>query len=398
MERIRRLFERTFLSGVLGLCLLTGCTTLPPRLPPVVLQTGGAELVPEEKLSVGIEVFGPGETDADALEDQHTNAEIREAETRYIPLHLKKTLDGSGYWGEVRVVPAGAAGSDLTVRGTVLSSNGEALRIRVEVTDAQGYTWINRVYADRLDEKDYTVASPPLDPCQDIYNAIANDMAAVRRRMDARSVQELRRTTGLLFAAELLPEVYAGHVRKNPEGKREVVRLPAEDDPMWKRVERISERNRLFFNALEVSYQAFYDQIRTPYSDWRRYNLVEQVSIREARSDSFKQATAGILLIAAAVLLEVNEVQNSSTLRDVLVIAGSQVVINGINISQRADIHRETLKELSDSFGNDAKTVRVTLDGQTVTLTGTVKEQMAQWQGLLRKAHLLENEVPVEAP
>jgi osmotically-inducible protein OsmY len=177
-----------------------------------------------------------------------------------------------------------------------------------------------------------------------------------------------------------------------------VVRLPAEDDPLWKRVEKIGERNRVFYNALDASYEPFYKSLWQPYLDWRRYNLVEQLSIRQARSDGLRQAAAGIIMIAAAILLEVNDVNNSSTIRDVLVLGGTQVIINGINISKAADIHRETLQELADSFGSDAKSVQVTLEGQTVTLTGSVREQMEQWKDLLRKMHEKEFDVPVEGP
>jgi hypothetical protein len=132
----------------------------------------------------------------------------------------------------------------------------------------------------------------------------------------------------------------------------------------------------------------------SPYVEWRRYNLIEQISIRQARGDSIKQAAAGIIMIAAAILLEINDVDNASTIRDVLIIGGSQVVINGINVSKRAEIHRETLRELSDSFSSDAKTILIELEGQTVALTGSVDEQMKQWKDLLRKIHEKENEFP----
>jgi len=175
-------------------------------------------------------------------------------------------------------------------------------------------------------------------------------------------------------------------------GRTEVVRLPAEDDPLWQRVNQISVRNEMFFEALNATYEPFYRTLWTPYSDWRRYNLVERISIREARADSIKQTAAGIIMIAAAILLEMEDVDNSSTIRDVLVLGGSQVIINGVNISKRADIHRETLQELADSFSSDARTVRVEMEGQTVELRGNVSQQMEQWRSLLRKMHAEETQ------
>lgn len=400
MERIRSLSRRPFLiCAALMLLAMAGCATPVRRMPPTTIHISPAPPPPEERLSVGIEVFGTGPVESDALEDQHTNVDIRKAETQFMPYHLKATLDQSGYWGEVRVVPPEGLGNDLLVACTILSSNGEHLRLRAVVTDAQGYTWLNKLYEDRVDKDVYNGSAPgKVDPFQNMYNSLANDMAAVRRRMDSLAVKQLRRTTELLFAAELLPKAYGEYIRLTPQGKREVVRLPAEDDPLWKRVEKIGERNRVFYNALDASYEPFYKSLWQPYLDWRRYNLVEQLSIRQARSDGLKQAAAGIIMIAAAILLEVNDVNNSSTIRDVLVLGGTQVIINGINISKAADIHRETLQELADSFGSDAKSVQVTLEGQTVTLTGSVREQMEQWKDLLRKMHEKEFDVPVEGP
>lgn len=349
----------------------------------------------DQLLSVGIEVFDPGETDEETLEKQYSSKQIRQSETQFMPFHLKTTLEQSGFWGEVRVVPKDAKGMNVMVRGKVIESHGEELALDVYVEDAQGFIWINRIYRDRLRKEDYEAALiGKKGPFQNIYNAIANDIATVRRRMDPLSVKQLQRTTQLLFAADLVPGAYEEYVQKNPDGKLEVVRLPAEDDPMWQRVNQISVRNEMFFDSLNNTYDPFYRSMWKPYVDWRRFNLIEQISIREARGDSVKQAAAGIIMIAAAILLEVNDVDGASTLRDVLVLGGSQVIINGVNISKRAEIHRETLKELADSFSSDAQTIRIELEGQTVALTGSVDQQMAQWREILRNIYMEENEFP----
>ena len=150
----------------------------------------------------------------------------------------------------------------------------------------------------------------------------------------------------------------------------------------------------MFYEALNNTYDPFYRKMWAPYLEWRRYNLVEQLTIRQARSDSIKQAAAGIIMIAAAILFEVHDVDNASTIRDVLVLGGSQVIINGINISKQAEIHRDTLKELASSFSSDAQTIRIALEGQTVELTGSVQQQMTQWRELLHKLYLQENTFP----
>ena len=102
------------------------------------------------------------------------------------------------------------------------------------------------------------------------------------------------------------------------------------------------------------------------------------------------QTATGILLLAAAVALEVGDVQNTSTLRDIMLIGGSQVLIGGINISNQAELHRVTIEELSESFSGEMKPVTIELEGKTYELSGTVNEQYIQWQALLKKIYLEE--------
>lgn len=354
---------------------------------------------PEERLNVGIEIFSPGDTSPAALEEQTTNEQIRKAETHFIPMHLKNTLDASNYWGEIRVVPPGARGVDLIVRGEILRSNGVELRVRIEAEDSQGYTWLTRTYSEAGRTRGFQEAqTAAVDPFQNLYNAIANDLAAVRRRMDGFEVKTLRRSTEMAFAAEIVPEAFGEYIRRTPDGKLEVVRLPAEDDPTWRRVEQISVRNEMFYDALHASFEPFYLGLWPSYLEWRSSNLVEQTAIRNANRQGLQQAAAGIVMIATAILLEVNDARGSSTLRDVLILGGTQVIINGVNVSQRTEFHEAALQELADSFGTEARTTVVELEGQTVQLTGTVEEQMTQWREMLRRLHAAETGRPGDAP
>jgi len=387
VERVRGVSRRSWLSlASLLLVWLTGCATPKgPQIPPTDMQQATEPYPPDQLVSVGIARFESDVEKEEGLEEQHSNVDIRKAELEFMPYHLKSTLENSGFWGQVRVVPPESSGMDLSLRCTVLYSNGERLKLRAEAVDSLGFLWMDRTYHERIEKEDYPDAvAGDRDPFQDLYNAIANDLAAVRRRMDALNVRQLRRATELKFAAELVPDAYGEYLREE-DGQVELLRLPAEDDPLWQKVEQISGRNQIFFDALNASYEPYYLQIWQPYLDWRRYNLIEQVSLREAKNRGMQQALTGALLIAAAILLEVEGVDNTDTLRDVLVLAGSQVVINGVNISKAAVVHEETLKELSDSFSSDARSVRVELEGQTVKLEGTVEEQMAQWRDLLRR-------------
>ena len=87
---------------------LVSCTTTQVitanSKPPVQLQS---LLTEAERLDVMVEPFASNlEAMSDAREgDIPVSAEVRRAESRYMAFHLKDTLEQTGNWGIVRVVP-----------------------------------------------------------------------------------------------------------------------------------------------------------------------------------------------------------------------------------------------------------------------------------------------------
>ena len=62
-------------------------------------------------VDVAIDLFSPGvsDTPASPLLQKGIRAAVRKSEARYVPIHLRNTLQSTGQWGAVRVVPGGAA-------------------------------------------------------------------------------------------------------------------------------------------------------------------------------------------------------------------------------------------------------------------------------------------------
>ena len=95
--------------------------------------------VPEDLLlDVGVAVFDPGIDEIDKRDEETTNHEIRVAESRYAPFLLAETLQRSANWGIVRLMPNNESPMDVIINGTILQSDGEAMQIRIEVTDSRG--------------------------------------------------------------------------------------------------------------------------------------------------------------------------------------------------------------------------------------------------------------------
>ncbi len=105
------------------------------------------------------------------------------------------------------------------------------------------------------------------------------------------------------------------------------------------------------------------------------------------RTQAWTQAALGVAMIAAAVMLETEGVENTGTLRDVLVMGGTQVVINGINVSRQGAMHKTAITELSETFSSEMEPIVVEFEGKNYELTGTTQEQYAQWRELLRKIY-----------
>jgi len=78
----------------------------------VPIQRAQIELTEEQLLDVGILIFDPNLPEED---QEFIFPEIRKAEARYIPYHLKTTLEDTGFWGGVWVLPEKSEAMDLIV-------------------------------------------------------------------------------------------------------------------------------------------------------------------------------------------------------------------------------------------------------------------------------------------
>ena len=102
------------------------------------------EAPPEEMLlDIGIVEFDDGVPEDNDPVKTGIYQEVRSAEVRYLPYHLKTTLQGTGHWGAVRVIPSRSAFTDVIVSGVIEKSNGEYVELRLKVEDAMGHEWLD---------------------------------------------------------------------------------------------------------------------------------------------------------------------------------------------------------------------------------------------------------------
>lgn len=385
--------------------VFSGCATKPPNQVP----EGVAPLLPErelhdsELLNASIRVFDPGSLPEDPDKRRGLALEIREAEARFAPIHLKHTMQRTGYWGAVRVVPDDDIGAELLVRGHIRLSDGESIVLDIEVVDSRNVVWFQRIYAEtaRPDEH-YGVEPEKADTFQDLFNSITNDLIIFRNNLSDAEIAEIRRVAALRYAQSMAPEAFSQYLGQNPEGRIMLLRLPAEEDPMLDRVNAVKVRDDLLVDTINDYYDIYYQDLWEPYSSWRRYRQEEVVAMRELEREALTKQLLGVTAIVGAIVLGATSDYETSIrtrpLQDILIAGGAYSVYSGYQTQQESKINQDAIEELGTSFSSEAEPLVIEVEGKTIQLTGSAEQQYAKWRNMLRQIYARETGLlPAEA-
>ena len=373
------------------LFFLTGCAAHnAQKVGPTTMMKAQEEILENQLFDVGIQVFESEKISEEQAKEEHTSEEVRKAENHFIPYHMKNTLQQSGYWGAVRVLPTVAESIDVLIKGKILESNGEHLVLQIEVVDATGKRWFTKKYesesalasysGNRMGEK---------DAYQDIYNAISNDMATYRMNLPPDAAKKIRTVSKLKFAEDFAPSAYNGYLAKD-KNIITVNRLPADDDPIMIRLLKIRERENMYVDTLNGYYEEYYSEMWASYENWRKLNYEEVKAIKKIKRDANMRKLAGVLLLAGAIALNSGQSNNTGVLQASMILIGGQVIVQGFNISKEAEIHSAAIKELSESFGSEMRPIVMEFEGKQYELTGSAEEQFKHWRELLQQIYFAE--------
>ena len=384
--------------------LMAGCVVHDTRpLPKINATQASSEIPAEELLDVAVHVFDPGVPSEIAKNEQALNKkriypDIRAAESRYVATMLRGTLENSGQWGAVRVCPENVQFVDVSVSGKIIESTGAKLALTVTVKDSSGRVWLNnKRYASAADTGSYKTdaALRARDPFQNVYSEVANDMLTAREALTAQNRRDIRRVTQLEFAKDLAPQAMDGYLSKDRKGLFSVTRLPATDDPISARIDRIRERDSGVVDTVNGYYANFADEMSVSYGQWRRASFEEiekeQRTLNQARTRTYLGAAA----IAASVfvpqqcgLYDYNCRRLSTGVRTAAAIGGAASILSGLKKYSDSKTHAQALKELSESFQNEVAPQVVDVEGRALKLTGTAEEQYREWRELLHQMYL----------
>ena len=353
----------------------------PPPVGAVSLVSATNPLAEAQTFDIGILVFtslvGNEEITRTGAE---IFAQIRKTETQYLPVALRSTLAASNQWGVVRVLPDTDPSLDVIVQGTILRSDGADLLVRILATDSTGRVWLNRDYADVARVADYPDSAPmlldrgltfSLDPFQDIYSAIANDLLAVRESLTQAELDGIHNVSQLRYASDLSPEAFSRYLEEDAQGLLSVSRLPARNDPLMRNVADIRARNEVFIDTIDEYYEALYQDVKPIYDIWRQYSfeqvLEERASVERARSGN----------------------TNSGSF---------EAISQNYNRYKWSKIFEQEFVALASGFVSETAPAVLELSRNVNGLSGPVEEQYAQWRVLLRGLFDIETEGLNSAP
>jgi hypothetical protein len=395
------------LTGILLVVLvgagLGGCMTHETRPLARVNAIQAVNEIPQNQLlDVGVHLFDDNvPKDEKLMAKLQIFPEVRKAEARYFPSQIRNTLEGTGQWGQVRMLPANANALDIRVDGIILESNGMFLRLDVTVADSSGRQWFRKVYEQPADTRSYKDNSGRArDPFQNLYSNLANDMLQYRQQLAAADLENLRRISELRFASELAPYAFKDYLSEDrKKGLYKVTRLPSDNDPLLVRMDRIRERDYALLDTVNEHYSLFADNMADSYSNWRRYSYDEM----EAKGDAERSALTRKLLGAAAIVGGLVMGTQSNTYvgqaaATAAVFGGAYAVKSGFDKGAEVKMHSDSLKQLGESFQAEVQPMVVDVEGKTLQLTGTAEEQFQEWRRLLKELYENETGLPVQSP
>ncbi len=347
------------------------------------LGTGNDPLAAEAKLQldVGIVSFFQPATLAD-LPNEQVQREIRyplvrKAESRFLPYLLRQTLNRQSEqlgsrspWGVIRVLPAPHVLAHLQVEGEILQSDGERLQLRIRASDSSQRLWLDKQYEHTVKAGAYQLdGSVPVDfardPYQPLFDRIAEDLLAARSQLTPARIQSLHQLTRLRYAETLAPDAFNGFYQQTASGELQLVRLPAHNDAMLQRVEKVRQYEYFFIDHADQQYGDLFRQMQETYWRWRQYGRELALYIRDYRAREEGQGSG----YRRGSLASMNEVYGDY---------------------EWFRMQQSNLRELATGFNNEVLPTVLKLDDGMMQLTGDMDAQYGQWQSILQEIFLLE--------
>ena len=358
---------------------------------PLLLKTPSSAIPEELLLDVGIPTLNDGLYLTD--ENDTVFPEVRFAEAIYFANQLAKVMEKSGAWGAIRVTPNDQVITDVYITGTILHSDGETLELSVVVKDTKGQKWFSKTYKKVVGKLAYDRKSRNNlgDPFQNLFISIANDLLIYREKLASKELIELRSVSELRFAKQFSSDAFSDYMSENKKGVLNLERLPAEDDELLKRVQKIRQRDYLYIDTMQDYYDGFSQQMHFAYQEFRQSSYDSVVKARQLNRQGNQRIIAGIGSILVGIYgRSQSETSTEAYASSATAAAGGFILKSGLEKKQKSAEYDESIAEMGSSLEAEIAPQVIALEDRTVTLTGTVQAQYTQWQELMAKIYQQE--------
>ena len=383
--------------------MFSACSTVPGTYPfgdskEIEAIKSTHEIIEAELLDVSIQRFEPGTLPEDEEDRRGLSQEIRKAESRYMPVHLKYTMQRTGYWGNIRVVPDKNEASEIQVQGKILNSDGETIEVEIRVSDSRNKLWFEKNYEESAPySKIKNTEIEKKELYQNLYNRISNDIIRYRQKLTSKDIVSIRNTAELRFAQFMAPTIFSDYLKKGWNKEFKIVRLPALDDPMLNRIRAIKTRDELLMDTINNYYDVYYNDMWETYENWRKFRSEELEKIREIERKALTQKVLGAAAIIGAIALGASsnaEVRDrTGVLSSIMIAGGTYALYSGFKTSKETEINKAAIEELGESFAAEIEPVNIEVEGKTMKLTGSAEQQFSRWREVLSEIYKKETEL-----
>lgn len=366
------------------LFLIVSCATTSPltTMSYEELEIEGTYL--PNKLNINIVEFDPGLLKNDDISrEAGIWPELRRAEARRFPVKLSQTLNETNAFAAISVTTNSSYLSDIVITGKIIQSNGEDVHLSISAIDSTGYNLINKkIYKHRTSEYFYqNIRNKDLDPFDSIYRAVAADLIA---KLKERNLADIELITDLRFAKNLNEQQFYDSL-DYIKNRYELGFVPASNDPMFLRSQNVQLKDLAFRNEMQKYYINFSDEMNESYRIWQQAALEASKAKREAQAAAATQAILGALLVAAATSSASNDDYYDDYNYGAIAAAtvGAGLLVSAVGNIQEAEIHENTINEISQSYDGEIAPKVVEMEGIQVKLEGNIEDQFSQWQMVL---------------
>jgi hypothetical protein len=288
---------------------------------------------------------------------------FRETEAQLLGAKQRRVFENAGQWGVVRLYPQPSLIPQLMLDMVVLQSDGRQLRVHAMLTGVHGATLLSDTYLDYASSEGVLTADNE-DPFTDLFHRIHNDVATKVALMPE-SEDYLRQLSFLRYAQQLAPQAFEAYLSREGESWQ-LLRAPAEQDPMYQRISKLREYELLFVDTIDEQLTSALREVDTAYRLWLRASK-EQLDWLE------KRRARGV---------------NAEGLADDSAFARHQAVYAAY---RSLKIHEQELFELVLDLESESRSTALEIEETVVTLEGTLEQQYREWREALAKIMMLEN-------